>query len=44
MANNFLTPTIIAREALMILENNLVCMGLFSRGKQVEVQSKHESR
>lgn len=36
MANNFLTPTIIAREALMILENNLVCMGLFSRGKQVE--------
>lgn len=36
MANNFLTPTWIAQEALFILENNLVAASIFSRGKQVE--------
>lgn len=32
MANTFLTPSIIAREALLILENNLVATNLFHRG------------
>jgi len=32
MANTFLTPSVIGREALMILENNLVAAGLFHRG------------
>lgn len=32
MANTFLTPSIVAREALMILENELVASNLFYRG------------
>ena len=31
MANTFLTPDIIAKEALMVLENNLVMAGLVNR-------------
>ena len=31
MANTFITPSIVAREALMILENNLVAANLFDR-------------
>lgn len=31
MANTFLTPDIIAKEALMVLENNLVMAGLVHR-------------
>ena len=33
MANTFLTPSVIGREALMILENNLVATSLFNRGQ-----------
>lgn len=36
MANTFLTPSIIAREALLILENNLVATNLFHRGHAEE--------
>lgn len=36
MANTFLTPSIIGREALMILENNLVAASLFHRGHTEE--------
>jgi hypothetical protein len=32
MANTFITPSIVGREALMILENNLVAAELFHRG------------
>jgi len=31
MANSFITPSIVAREALLILENNLVAANLFDR-------------
>ena len=33
MANTLLTPSVIGREALMILENNLVATALFNRGQ-----------
>ena len=36
MANTLLTPSVIGREALMILENNLVATGLFHRGHTEE--------
>lgn len=36
MANTFLTPDIIAREALLVLENNLVAASLFHRGHTQE--------
>ena len=36
MANTFLTPSVVGREALMILENNLVAAGLFHRGHTSE--------
>lgn len=36
MANTFLTPSIIGREALMILENQLVAARLFHRGHTAE--------
>tara|TARA_R100000655_G_scaffold8377_3_gene21909 strand:+ start:5336 stop:6436 length:1101 start_codon:yes stop_codon:yes gene_type:complete len=38
MANTFITPSIVAREALLILENNLVATNLFNRGYQGEFQ------
>ena len=31
MANTFLTPSVVAREALMVLENNLVMANLVHR-------------
>ena len=31
MANTFLTPSVVAREALMVLENNLVMSNLVHR-------------
>lgn len=40
MANTLLTPTIIAREGLMILENNLVMGNLVSRGQEAEFQAR----
>ena len=36
MANTILTPSVVGREALMILENNLVATGLFHRGHTTE--------
>ena len=36
MANTFLTPSIIAKEALLVLENNLVAAQLFHRGHATE--------
>jgi len=36
MSNTFLTPDVIAREALLILENNLVAAQLFHRGHTQE--------
>lgn len=36
MANTFLTPSIIAREALMLLESNMVATALFDRQYQAE--------
>jgi len=33
MANTLLTPSVIGREALMILENNLIATALFNRGQ-----------
>lgn len=38
MANTFLTPDVIGREALMILENNLVAANLVHRDHQSEFQ------
>jgi len=36
MANSLITPSIVAREALMILENNLVAANVFHRGHTEE--------
>ena len=36
MSNNFLTPSIIAREALMILQANMVMAGLVYRAYEKE--------
>lgn len=36
MANTFITPSIVAREALMLLENNLVAAGLAHRAHTQE--------
>lgn len=43
MANTLLTPSIIAREALAVLENNLVMGGLVYRGYDSEFRSVGES-
>lgn len=40
MANNILTPTVIAKEALMLLENNLVMAKLVHRGYEKEMSSE----